>query len=346
MRQRHTWPRVVLVALLAIFIAGLLAGLSVFGLVGTATAAPPASPPLSPTLPAPNPSAACTSGAISGYGHSLVVAANDWVCGDADAYGGSVTVDGHVSGTVSAFGGSVVISGQVDGNVVAVGGDVVLEPGAHIGGDVQSWGGTVRRAAGALVSGTVERETWVTNSLGGPWQGMTGGWLFPWPWIVGWSLLAALIVTLVPERTARVGMVARRAAVRSVSVGLLTAVLGLVLAAVLFATCLGIPISLLVVMVLVAGWVLGTVAVGMALGGWLFHAVAPRRRSLLLPTVVGVALLSGLESVPCVGAVVAVVVSSLGLGATLLSRFGSARATPRRRAISAPPKWVGGPLAS
>lgn len=279
----------------------------------------------------PAPDASCTSGTLSGYGQSIVVSPATWICGDASAYGGSVTVDGHVSGNVSAFGGGVTVAGQVDGNVVAVGGDVTLEPGARVGGDVDSWGGSVHRATDTLVSGAVDRGQWVTNSFSGNWPGASARWAFPWPWILVWSLLAVIIVTLFPERTARVRTAARHAAVRSVSVGLLTAILGSVLAAVLFATCVGIPISLLVVAVLLVGWALGTVAVGLGVGSLVFRVVAPRARSPLLRAVVGVVLLGGVESIPCVGGAIAALVSLLGLGATLLSRFGSPRFAARRR---------------
>lgn len=313
----HAW-RMVSIAL----IAGIL-GLWVLPL-RIANAAPP--------LPAVTVTAttACTSGSVSGYGQDVVVAPEAWVCGDANAYGGGITIEGHVSGNVSAFGGGVIVAGQVDGNVVAVGGNVTLQPGAHVGGDVDSWGGTVRRAAGTFVSGNVDRGQWVTHSLGGPWLGPAHGWVFPWPWILGWSALAAIIVTLFPARTGRVRLMARRAAVRSMSLGLLTAILGLVAAAVLFATCIGIPISLLLLVALAAGWMLGTVAVGLGVGGWMLHAVAPRQQSPVLRAVVGVVVLSGLESIPCAGGVLAVAVSCLGLGATLLSRFGSPRFSFRR----------------
>lgn len=310
-----------LLALLAAILAAALAPLL----------APPPVAAAAPPQAASIPDSSCTSGALSGYGQSIVVPPATWICGDASAYGGSVTVDGHVSGNVSAFGGGVTVAGLVDGNVVAVGGDVTLEPGARVGGDVDSWGGRVHRATDAYVSGAVDRGQWVTNSFDGGWPGASASWAFPWPWILAWSLLAVIIVSLAPERTARVRMVARQAAVRSVSVGLLTVILGAVLAAVLFATCVGIPISLLVVAVLLVGWALGTVAVGLGVGSLVFRVVAPRARSPLLRAVVGVVLLGGVESIPCVGGAIAALVSLLGLGATLLSRFGSPRFAARRR---------------
>lgn len=303
------------------------------------TAAAPTPTPVRAATPSPSLASAplaCDDGNRELYGRSLIVEADEWICGDANAYGGSVTVLGHVGGNVAAFGGSVTVAGEVDGNVTAFGGSVSLLSGARVGGDVQTWGGSIHREPQAVVLGNVERGDRMARMIGTRWLGSPHDWTFAWPWLVAWSLLAAIVVTLFPERTARVRVVARHAAVRSAVVGLLTAVLGVALAAVLFATCIGIPISLLVMGGLLAGWVLGTVAVGLWLGEQVVHAVAPREQSPLLKAVVGVALLAGLETIPCLGAAIAVLASSLGLGAALLSRFGAHRSswhTP----IPAPP---------
>ncbi|HEV7128095.1 MAG TPA: polymer-forming cytoskeletal protein, partial [Ktedonobacterales bacterium] len=301
-----------------------------------------AAPAIAPTDNADNHPApmvlACTAGHLEAYAHPLVVGVTQWLCGDADAYGGAITVLGRVSGNVTAFGGGVRISGQVDGNVLAVGGDVVLEPGARVAGDVAAWGGTTHREADVLVDGTIDRGDRAVGALRAKWFGPSGAWSFPWPALLAWSLLAALTITLFPERTARVRVVARRAAVRSLAVGLLTTVLGVILIAVLFASCIGIPISLLVTMALLAGWVLGTVAVSLWLGDTLVGLVAPRMPSRLLRALVGVALLTGLESIPGVGGAIAVLASGIGLGAALLSRFGGRRAVLPAGTAVAPAK--------
>src|SRR5579859_7412883 len=177
----HTTAHVGLIVLAAALLAGMASLLGVFSFAGPAPSVADAAPPAPPFQPAPAPitAMACTDGNRSAYGQPVVVAQGDWICGDADAYGGNVTVDGHVSGNASAFGGNVIVSGQVDGNVVAVAGNVTLEPGAHVGGDVQSWGGSVRRDAGTCVSGNVDREQWMPSALGRPWASITHGGWFP-----------------------------------------------------------------------------------------------------------------------------------------------------------------------
>ncbi len=269
---------------------------------------------------------ACEPRTLVVYARSLSVETDQWICGDADAYGGSVRVLGHVGGNVTAFGGSVTIAGVVDGNVTALGGNVNLLPTARVAGDVQVWGGSLHRAPTAIVYGDINSGNRMSAIVGDVWPGLSTEWRFPVLWVLAWALLAAVVVTLFPERTTHVRLVARAATGRSLVVGLLTAVLGTGLAGVLFVTCIGIPLSLLVLGGLLVGWVLGTVAVGLWLGERLVGAVASGRRSPLLAAVVGVTVLSGIESIPCLGSAVALIAGSLGLGAALLSRFGGPRA--------------------
>jgi hypothetical protein len=267
----------------------------------------------------------CIPGNLVGFAHTLIVPARQWLCGDVDAFGGGARVLGRIDGSVTTFGGPITVAGEVDGNVTAFGGDIDLAPTARIMGDVRTWGGTLHRAATALVFGNVERGDRLAGVYGSRWVGLSGPWSFPWPWVVGWALLAAVVTTLFPDRTVRVQMVARHAAVRSLVVGVLTAILGLGLVAFLFVTCFGIPISLLVLAVLVAGLVLGNVAVGLWLGERIVRTTAARQQSPLLPALVGVAILASAESIPALGGAIAFIVSSLGLGAALLSRFGARR---------------------
>ncbi|HEY7983421.1 MAG TPA: polymer-forming cytoskeletal protein [Ktedonobacterales bacterium] len=278
----------------------------------------------------------CTPGNRVAYGHALVIPASDWICGDADAYGGGVRVLGRVSGNVVALGGAVTIGGEVDGNVSAFGGSVALLSTARVAGDVQVWGGHVTHAPGATVAGNIESGDRMREFAGGVWPSFDPSWHFPAFWLLGWAALAALVATLLPERTARVRQVARGALGRSLLVGMLTAILGAGLAALLFATCIGIPFSLLLVVALFAAWVLGTVAVSLWVGERLLGIITSTRPSPVLAAIVGAVALSVVESVPCVGGALMVVASSVGLGAALLSRFGGHAPMPSFSAAAPP----------
>lgn len=73
------------------------------------------------------------------------------VYGDAVVIGGTLDVGGSVTGNATVAGGSVDVSGHVGGDVRAVGGNVILESTAVVDGTVQSSGGSVRIAPGAVI---------------------------------------------------------------------------------------------------------------------------------------------------------------------------------------------------
>jgi hypothetical protein len=302
--------------------AALLALIGLAFLPGGHTAASAARPLGEPGWGALLPASGCTAGNRVAYGRALVVPASDWICGDADVYGGGAKVLGHVSGNVVALGGSVTISGEVDGNVTAFGGSVTLLTTARVAGDVEAWGGHVAHMSGATVAGNVESGDRMRDFAGGLWPGDITTWHFPAFWLLGWAVVAALVATLLPERTARVRQVARAALGRSLLVGLLTAVLGMGLAVLLFATCIGIPFSLLLLVGLFAAWVLGMVAISLWLGERLLSVMSRGRSSPVLAVVVGATVLTIMESIPCAGVALTLVASCIGLGAALLSRFG------------------------
>jgi hypothetical protein len=83
-------------------------------------------------------------------------------------------------------------------------------------------------------------------------------------------------------------------------------------------------LGLLVWLALVAGAVVGWVAAGLWLGQRLLWGLKVRTRSAVGEVVVGVFLLTFLARLPfCIGFLVALVFGSLGLGAVVLTRFGT-----------------------
>ena len=247
------------------------------------------------------------------------------VTGDVAAYGGSVTISssGKVDGDVTSYGGRVEVAGLVQGDVNSYGGGVKLDSTAHVDGDVQSSGGAITMEPGAVVDGSIERNHPTSFSLTNLPFFKPFGFTFPVVSIIVWVLLAAALAFWFPQRTLRVGEVMFSRLPRSLAVGALSWVLGLILAVILAFTILGIPLTLAILLVLAAGGILGNVAVGWLIGRSILQRFVHRDASPLLEAMVGVAILALLESIPVFGFLLSVFIALLGVGATLLSRFGS-----------------------
>jgi cytoskeletal protein CcmA (bactofilin family) len=252
------------------------------------------------------------------------------VAGDVASYGGGVNVSpsGIIDGDIHSYGGRVEVAGLVQGDVVSYGGGVTLDGTAHITGDVRAYGGKITRQAGAAVEGSIERNPTSGLSLTNLPFLNPFGFAIPGVGILVWMLIAAALVRWLPRRTFRVGEVMFGRLPRSLAIGALSWVLGLILAVILALTIIGIPLTLAIVLVLAAGGILGNVAVGWLIGRGILQRFARHDYSPVIEAIVGVAILALIESIPVMGALLSLFITILGTGAALLSRFGSSRWRP------------------
>jgi hypothetical protein len=278
--------------------------------------------------------------------------------------GGSITVDEdeQVNGPVVAIGGNVEINGRVREAVVAIGGDVRLGPKAEISGDVTTVGGAVSRDQNAFIRGQVNEVDFAFPSVRlrpfAPWSIHVEPWWGGGPWrtvrLVGtlvrmglFTLLAALILLLLPHGVERVDRTVRAEPWKAALVGFFAQLIfvPLLVVTILFLviSIIGIPLLVLVPFALLAFFVallLGFTGTASAVAhaardrfGW----STPAPFALL---VVGLLLIWGLTMVGrvlalpggpfalaaglvlLVGFLVEYAAWTIGLGAALLTRFG------------------------
>ncbi len=275
---------------------------------------------------------ACSAQSASSMGSNLVVPANQWVCGDALAVGGNVDVQGHVQGSTQAVGGNVTISGEVDGDVTAIGGNITVASGGVTHGSLRAVGGQVILAQGAVQTAAA------TNTQGSWWQMHQNRPVFHpvqpvpsesgsfWLGLLFWISAAVGLTAFVPEAVGHVRFtIARRMLVSGVS-GAVIALAGVVVGAILFLTCLGIPVTLLIAAALWVAWVVGTVACGSWLGATFLRGLRHGRdSSLMASTLVGVLILTLLKALPVAGTIISFIVGCVAIGAAALTLLSARR---------------------
>jgi hypothetical protein len=252
-------------------------------------------------------------------GGTVVVNTNQLVCNDLTAFGGTVVINGEVLRDVVVFDGNVVIAGTVDGNVDLYGGTVILQSGSHVYGDLNLYAGSWTRGSGAEVDGNIIDHTRHIRPLffGG------GEFRFPfWP-ILTWGALGLLLTWLLPEHVMFVRTTVTNKPRRSLMLGLLSALLALPVLVVLIALIITIPLAIIVALGLIVAWAFGTVAVGWLVGDHVVRRVAPHYNTRPIQVVVGLTVLVLAGSLPYVGCWISIGAGLLGLGAVLLSRFGT-----------------------
>ena len=95
---------------------------------------------------------------------------------------------------------------------------------------------------------------------------------------------------------------------------------------VLIALIVSIPLALIVLLGLLVAWILGSVAIGWMIGEQIVQALTtrqPTRNTRYLQVIVGLIALALLSSLPFIGWLISIGTGLLGLGAVLLSRFGT-----------------------
>ena len=245
--------------------------------------------------------------------------------------GSDVTIEaGQKVSNVVAIGGQITVSGAVDNNVVAVGGSVVLTKTAVVGGSVVSLGGIIVSARDSQIIGTMTEinssnlfET-LTTALSAEWEGWS--WIFA---VISLSIflvilvLALLIVALLPKPVRTVAEAIGENTFKVALTGLLGLVLITPLALLLTVSVVGIALIPLEVIVVVCSMLLGFIAVCQFIGKkvlTLFHRPNP---SMLRETFWGLIIVWLIGWIPYIGWMVKAVAIVIGLGAALITRFGT-----------------------
>jgi hypothetical protein len=230
------------------------------------------------------------------------------------------TIDGVIREALVVINGTARITGRVEGGVVVANGRLELAPGARIEQDVMLYRSVMTRANDAIIAGAVHSQTGFSIGAGAAW--------LIWVSFTLVVLVAGLVFAELGPRTLT------ESAAYLVSHGSRSAFTALIVAATVpalaimsFATVIGIPLGLTLLIVVIPalsflGYLTSAAVVGSAVvtrvaatGGW-----ASRYARVLT----GVLVLQVAVALPVVGGLVGFVASLLGVGA-LVARSWAAR---------------------
>jgi hypothetical protein len=152
--------------------------------------------------------------------------------------------------------------------------------------------------------------------------------------------LGVVLMLLLPKQVAQVGQTVSEAPLPSIGVGLLTLLVLLILLPLLVIICIGIPVAILVLLAAAAAAIFGWIAVGIVVGQRVLEALRVGEYQPLLEVIIGVPVVRLLSAVPCLGWLLGLIVTCVGLGAVALTRFGTVAYEPSSKPpddVPAPP---------
>ncbi|MBI3263104.1 MAG: hypothetical protein HYZ58_08130 [Acidobacteria bacterium] len=275
--------------------------------------------------------------------------------------GGDVHVasDELVRNPVVAVFGSVTVDGKVRDDVVAVFGDVRLGPSGEVTGDVSAVGGIVDQDPGSTVGGRINEVTFGVPRLRlrppifGPWF-LRDAWLAPLKFagellrMMVLGFLACLLMLVAQGRVERIQREAAHAPWTAGLVGLVAELIFVPLlvttAIVLVISIIGIPLLVLMPFLPLALFIaalIGFTATAYGLGRLVWERLGRTTPGPFAALVVGLAIVWALTfagritwfggwpvrpiaaMVLFMGVLVEYVIWTIGLGATLITRFGT-----------------------
>lgn len=274
--------------------------------------------------------------------------------GDLVVFNGDATLEAgsRVEGSVVIWNGGARVEGTIEGDLVVSGGDIYLADSAWVERDVVcSWNCDVEQEEGARVDGRIVEDVPLLDFLFEDWHGFPVS--VPSPptfWgsgperVLDWVLravrdavgilvvavVAGLVALIWPHQTARVGQTVVEAPWPSFGIGLLTAAAAIVLIIALAITICLAPLSALTALALGTAGLFGWIGIGALVGERLLQALKAREIAPLWAAGLGTLLITlistGLSAALClapIGWLVVFILGCLGLGAVVLTRFGT-----------------------
>jgi len=252
------------------------------------------------------------------------------------SFGGNVVVEGRVKQSVVAFGGTITVSGEVGEAVVGIGSNITLKPTAAIRGDVVSIGGLLQKEPGCSIAG--DTIYFKASELGnrlfkqGLFKGIFAFPLFPIFLVIKligvilWFIAALVVAALFPRPIARAAAAVRTSFWPVFWTGLLALVIftGLaIFAALLCFILIGIPIAIALFWAGLIVKIFGRVVLFYVLGESLLRAFGSKNISAIGASLAGLLVASLVGFIPFVGFLFTLVLSILGWGAVIRTKFGT-----------------------
>jgi hypothetical protein len=248
------------------------------------------------------------------------------VGGNVKAGQGNVRIEAPVEGDVKSGFGDVYINATVKGDVDVGRGDVRFGEEARIQGDLRCSSGRIQNGAGAVVAGeTLSGMSRDFDDNPGPGASQVVrfvAWVLGTLALVGITVLAAI---LMPHKLESVTRQAEAAPWISLTFGVLSMPVVVMLMVILAVSIVGSPLILLFIPAYVALAIFGLVVISFLAGRRLLFATGRYHGGNALAAIVGSLVVAAIYGIPYVGQIIFISLALLGLGATILTLFNHRR---------------------
>jgi hypothetical protein len=278
-------------------------------------------------------------------GQDFTLKSGDTLDGDLVVIGGQATIEQNavVNGDIVIIGGSLNLNGKGSGDAVVIGGLATMGQNASLVGNVVTVGGSLQRAEGAMIGGNIVSNLPppdlqfpnVPNTQKPPLPpapkfevnfgplGTAAGIFFK---ALGLAALAMLLTVFLHPQLDRVAQAVVTQPFMAGSIGFLTVIVAPIAVIILTVTLILIPVALAGTFLLGLAFLFGAVAFGMEVGDRFTKAIHQTWEPVLsagFGTFLLAIVLGTVNLVPCIGWLAGVLVGLVGLGAAVITLFGT-----------------------
>ncbi len=249
--------------------------------------------------------------------------------------GGSIHIKGRVEKTVIAIGGTIIVEGEVGEVVMGIGTEITLKSSARIEGDLVSFGGSLTKAPGTVIEGDTvyfKADEGIGKLIQQGLFGRSGASLIPLLIILRlimafiWFILAVVLLAIFPRQITFASDQIRKVFWPIVGTGTLgiVAFSGLVVfAALLSLVLIGLPILAALIIIGVIIKIFGQVILFYFFGELIYKAFSRKPTPPFLAVTVGFVLVTVIGMIPILGALFSLVLSIIGWGVVIRTKFGN-----------------------
>ena len=283
------------------------------------------------------------------FGQSFTLNSGETLDGDLVVFGGEATIEENatVKGNVVIIGGSLVMDGSATGDAVVIGGLMTMGDKSSVAGNVTTVGGSLQRAAGAQVGGQIVTnvpspnvQTPTTPNVPAPQPNIAMGFnpILQAFGVLGtaivFAMLAMLLAIFLHEQMDRVAQAIVAEPIIAGGIGLLTTFVSpialVILVVIMVITLILIPVAVLAVLLwailIVLAWLFGIIALGMEVGERFTKAIHQSWAPVLsagFGTFLLMFVVGAFGLIPCIGWIPEFLIGMIGIGAVVMTMFGS-----------------------
>jgi len=266
-----------------------------------------------------------------------IIVERDEVQDNVVGLGGEILIKGTVTENAMAFGGTIILEGKVQGSIVGFGAEIRLKSSAEVDGDVISLGGSIEKENGSVIDGDTVQfglesyadiQEFLKEGLGS----VFGMKIIPLLLIIKlfalfiWFILAVLLAAVFPRPIVYASSQIRTQFWPVFGTGLLGIIIftGLVIfSAFLSLILIGIPILIALVFLGIVIKIFGRVILFHLFGESLSKAFGSKNASVIGAVILGFILVSFIGFIPIFGSLFYFVLSILGWGSVIRTKFGT-----------------------